>query len=67
MQVHSFDKTAKDHEKLTIQKEKKEENFELKFQVFMVMYMTITVFWDVAPCSLVESYQRFRGAYCLHH
>jgi hypothetical protein len=27
----------------------------------------ITVFWDVAPCSLVEVYRRFRGACCLHH
>jgi hypothetical protein len=27
----------------------------------------MTVFWDVAPCSLVEVYQRFRGAYCLLH
>jgi hypothetical protein len=25
------------------------------------------VFWDVAPCSLVEIYRRFRGAYCLYH
>jgi hypothetical protein len=25
------------------------------------------VFWVVAPCSLVEVYQRFRGPYCLHH
>jgi hypothetical protein len=25
------------------------------------------VFWDVAPCSLVEVYRRFRGACCLHH
>jgi hypothetical protein len=25
------------------------------------------LFWDVAPCSLVQVYQRFRGAYCLHH
>jgi hypothetical protein len=24
------------------------------------------VFWDVAPCSLVEIDRRFRGAYCLH-
>jgi hypothetical protein len=29
--------------------------------------MKMTVFWDVAPCSLVEIYRRFRGAYCLHH
>jgi hypothetical protein len=27
----------------------------------------MTVFWDVAPCSLVEDYRHFRGAYCLHH
>jgi hypothetical protein len=26
-----------------------------------------TVFWVVAPCSLVEVYRRFRGACCLHH
>jgi hypothetical protein len=24
--------------------------------------MKMTVFWDVAPCSLVEVYQRFGGA-----
>jgi hypothetical protein len=27
----------------------------------------MTVFWDVAPCGLVEGYRRFVGAYCLHH
>jgi hypothetical protein len=27
----------------------------------------MTVFWDIAPCCLVEVYRRFRGAYCLHH
>jgi hypothetical protein len=27
----------------------------------------IAVFWFVAPCSLVEIYQRFRGPCCLHH
>jgi DNA gyrase inhibitor GyrI len=25
----------------------------------------IAIFWDVAPCSLVEVYRRFRGACCL--
>jgi hypothetical protein len=25
------------------------------------------VLWDVAPCSLIEVYQRFRGTCCLHH
>jgi hypothetical protein len=27
----------------------------------------MAVFWVVAPCSLVEVYQRFRGSCCLHH
>jgi hypothetical protein len=25
------------------------------------------VFWDIAPCSLVEVHRLFRGACCLHH
>jgi hypothetical protein len=29
--------------------------------------MKMAVFWDVALCSLAETYQCFRGAYCLHH
>jgi hypothetical protein len=31
------------------------------------MSMKMAVFWDVAPCSLVEIDQRFRRLYCLHH
>jgi hypothetical protein len=27
----------------------------------------MAVFWDVAPCSMMEIDRRFRGAYCLHH
>jgi hypothetical protein len=27
----------------------------------------VTVFWVVAPCSLIEADQCLRGAYCLHH
>jgi hypothetical protein len=27
----------------------------------------MTVFWDVAPYSLVEIYRSFRGACCLHN
>jgi hypothetical protein len=30
-------------------------------------FFKMTVFWDIAPCSLVEIYQRFGGAYFLHH
>jgi hypothetical protein len=26
----------------------------------------MAVFWVVAPCSLIEVYQRFRGTCCLH-
>jgi hypothetical protein len=27
----------------------------------------MAVFWDVAPCGLLQTDRRFRGAYCLHH
>jgi hypothetical protein len=29
--------------------------------------LKMTVFWDVAPCSLLWSDQRFRGTCCFHH
>jgi hypothetical protein len=28
--------------------------------------MKMTVFWNSVPCSVIESDQCFRGAYCLH-
>jgi hypothetical protein len=31
------------------------------------MFLKMAVFWVVAPCSLVEVNQRFRGPCCLHH
>jgi hypothetical protein len=34
---------------------------------FCRVHLKMTVFWDVAPCRLVEVYRRFRGAYCFHH
>jgi hypothetical protein len=37
------------------------------FEVLTAVSMKIAVFWVVAPCSLVEFYQRFRGPCCLHH
>jgi hypothetical protein len=27
----------------------------------------MAVFWDVAPCSLIYVFRRFRGAYCPHY
>jgi hypothetical protein len=27
----------------------------------------MTVFWDVAPCSLITTSHCFSGVYCLHH
>jgi hypothetical protein len=39
----------------------------VKFQVPTAASMKITVFWDDAPCSLVEMDQRFRGAYCPYY
>jgi hypothetical protein len=34
------------------------------FEVLMVASMKVAVFWVIAPCSLVEIYQRFRGTCC---
>jgi hypothetical protein len=36
---------------------------QVRFQVLTVARMIVAVFWDVAPCSLVEIDLRFRGAY----
>jgi hypothetical protein len=37
------------------------------FQVLTAVSTKMAVFWVVAPCNLVEVYQRFRGPCCLHH
>jgi hypothetical protein len=39
----------------------------VRFQVLTAANMKMTVFWHVAPCSLVGIHRRFRGAYCIHH
>jgi hypothetical protein len=36
----------------------------VRFQVLKALSMKMTVFWDIAPCSLMEIAQRFSGAYC---
>jgi hypothetical protein len=33
----------------------------------MIFSVKVAVFWDVAPCSLVDADLRFRGTYCLHY
>jgi hypothetical protein len=40
--------------------------WSLRLRFSNKMYIKITVFWVVAPCSLVGVYQRFRGPCCLH-
>jgi hypothetical protein len=41
--------------------------FEPGFDVLTAVSTKMAVFWVVAPCSLVEVYQRFRGPCCLRH
>jgi hypothetical protein len=40
---------------------------EVGFEVLTAVSTKMAVFWVVAPCSLVEGYQRFGGRCCLHH
>jgi hypothetical protein len=42
-------------------------NYRVGFEVLTAVSTKMAVFWIVAPCSLVEVYQRFRGPCCLHH
>jgi hypothetical protein len=37
-----------------------------RFGNYLCHYKT-TVFWDLAPSSLIEIHQLFKAAYCLHH
>jgi hypothetical protein len=37
------------------------------FEVLTAVSTKMAVFWVVAPCSLLEVYERFRGPCCLHH
>jgi hypothetical protein len=42
-------------------------NNKVGSEVLMAVSSKMDVFWVVAPWSLVEVYQRFRGPCCLHH
>jgi hypothetical protein len=37
-----------------------------RFQILMVVNIKRTLFWDVAPRSLAETDQCFRGGHCFH-
>jgi hypothetical protein len=39
----------------------------VRFDIIMATSMKMAVFWDSAPCSLVDNDQNFKEAYCLHH
>jgi hypothetical protein len=41
--------------------------WHIGFEILMVVRMKMAVFYVVAPCSLVEVYQRFRLTCCLHY
>jgi hypothetical protein len=43
------------------------KHYYVGFEVLMAVSTKMAVVWVVAPCSLVEVYQRFRGPCCLHH
>jgi hypothetical protein len=34
------------------------------YECCITMQISMSVFWDVAPCSVVDINRRFRGAYC---
>jgi hypothetical protein len=38
----------------------------LDFEILIVETTRIAIFWSVIPCSLIDVYRHFGGAYCLH-
>jgi hypothetical protein len=39
----------------------------VRFQVLTASSIKVTVFWDLASCSLIEINRSSRSAYCIHH
>lgn len=39
----------------------------MRFEVLVVVSMSVTIFWDVAQCSVVDADKHFRRAYCICH
>jgi hypothetical protein len=38
----------------------------MRFHIFTATNNKTTAFLDITPCSVIEIYRRFRGAYCFH-
>jgi hypothetical protein len=49
-----------------MQKNRKTDINLVRFQVLSATSMKMAVFWDAAPCSLVEIDLRYRGAYAFN-
>lgn len=39
---------------------------QLRFEIFKVVSIKITVFWGIILCSVVDSHKHFGGTSCLH-
>jgi hypothetical protein len=46
---------------------KKLSHYSVGYEVLTAVSTKMAVSWFVAPCSLVDVYQRFRGPCYLHH
>jgi hypothetical protein len=42
------------------------DNKSVRYQILTAANMEMNIFWDVAPCCLVNVYRRFSGAVCSH-
>jgi hypothetical protein len=39
----------------------------VRSEVLTAMSLMMAIFWDVVPCSLLDTDRRFRGDYWVHH
>jgi hypothetical protein len=45
------------------EQERKSRSVLVRFQVLTAACVKLAVFWDTAPCSLIDVYRYFRSAY----
>jgi hypothetical protein len=43
------------------------DNSSTCFLLYILLYMSVAIFWVMTPCGLVGGYQRFGRTYCFHH